>query len=258
MSEELLQSNGDASPESSSPAPESAASNSEQTSNEAQSKETNLPFHEHPRFKELIEERNQWKSQFSDIQRKMQEYEERFKANEPKEVTPEMKMVEELKQIRPEFGQLIENMLNKMSKVEHLESDWQRQQSESASRNVTTQLNTLHEQAKVPAELRETYRLHIKALADANPKLGLQDLPQLHKQVHDQYSKFIDGIRRSERESYLKSKKADAALPQTQPKGPAAKPGSKPQEFSSDPDKARKELVSRIMQSVRSQSSENA
>lgn len=244
---EVVQSSADANVETSSASPEQTANTA--SANEAKQESANTPFHEHPRFKELIEERNQWKNQFAEMQKRLSDFESRSKPAEPKVESPEDNLLKELKQIRPEFGNLIETLMKKASKVEEIEAGFNNYRNEQLSKNVSSTLEKLHAEHKVPAELQDTYRLHLKAMADANPSIGLSDLPKLYKEVHDRYSKIIDGIKRSATESYLTSKKADASIPTNKPAtvakstAPSTKPKSR--------EEAKAEFVSVIANELR-------
>lgn len=257
MSENEMQSNEGAMSESSPSTPDTAASSESAASSEATNSNNNsesasTPFHEHPRWKELIEQRNQFQGELQKMQSRLADYETRAKeASQPKELTSEQKMLERLKTIDPEFAKYNESVLSKLSKVEQLEQQWQADKQAAERQTVQNQLANLHEQNKVPAEYRDMYRDLIKARA-AETGAKTSDLPGLFKSVHDSFSKILDTVKRSERQSYVAGKKQDSGIPSSQPRptSPArATPAAK--EFSKDPDAARNEVVSRTMQALR-------
>src|SRR5690606_30305001 len=73
----------------------------------------------------------------------------------------------------------------------------------------------LHEEYKVPQELRDFYYSQLVVEAQRNPNMPISKLPEVYKQVHERMSKFLDGQRRDERGRYVATKKADARIPGT-------------------------------------------
>lgn len=232
---------GQPSPESQPPA-ETPEGQVQQEAAPAQA-EKPAPFHEHPRFKELIEQKNtlsqqlqqqqaQFAQEFQRMQAQMLEMQKAFQAP-PKQKPTHDHTLERLKGIDPEFAELVQEMFQKASKTETLEQkiarfeQMQEQQQLTASQQeASTKLNSLYEQFKVPAELRTDYETAIKAAAYENPRLRVSDMEAIFKQVHEQKSKWMEDFRRKERESYLAEKKKDAA-PATQTGGaPSGIPGA--------------------------------
>jgi hypothetical protein len=253
--EEIEQSNTDASNEvSSEPQMETAEEQPEaeaQPAQASQSEDTQKPFHEHPRFRELIEQKNQiaeratqYEKQLADLQRRLDTM-----SKPEAQKAQEDALIARLKGIDPEFGSRIEQLQSKLSKLDELESKLQSWETRSVETEAKSQLSQLYTEHKVPANLQARYEREIRMIAAENPNIQLTDLPKVFKKVHEEYTSFIDSVKRSERESYVTGKKADASAPVSQPKGKPA--SANKNQFSKDPAKARQEMVEEVLKSVR-------
>lgn len=227
-------------------APEAQASGQEQ-----QQSQDNTPFHEHPRFKELIEEKNSYKEQLS----RMQEQIERLSQaqSQPKSQDAQKDaLLERLKGIDPEFGSLIETFKKNAEKLEQLEQWKQQSETQTLQQQAVSTVTRLHEENKVPAEIRSFYDAMIRQEAASNPKLGLKDLPQVYKTVHERFTKYLDSTKRAERASYVQEKGADSKAPVSQPKGKTVTPQVRKQ-FSKDSGEERQETVSEVLKLMRAE-----
>jgi hypothetical protein len=232
---ETGQINSDVSPASSepaAPAPEQnqdAAQAAPQTNNEDSQ---HVPFDKHPRFKELIEQKNQFAQQAREMQAAYRQMQQKLESLEKRGAPQGEKdaLLERLKQIDPEFGGRFEQMNSALEELKALK-EWKEQfETSQTQTQAHTQLKSLYEQHKVPEEVRDMYKAAIADLAqrieaERQAPLGLRDLPQVFQQVHERFSKYVDGIKRSERESYVQTKKADVATP-TPKRGATASPES--------------------------------
>jgi hypothetical protein len=208
--------------ETSTPESVTEVSAAESTGTQKQSAESSQPFHEHPRFKELIEERNTFKSEIENMRRQMEEL------RKPPKENKEHPFVSRLKEIDPQYGEWASNQEKLAEKLSQFEQ-WQQEQTRTAIvQQYETGISKLHDQYKVPSELQEIYKEALDAAAIKNPKLGLKDLPNVYKQVHDKFSKLLESTKRAERASYVVDKSKDAKAPATQPKGAPATGTKKP------------------------------
>jgi hypothetical protein len=240
------------------PTDEGSLESKESGAAQAAPAEKQIPFHEHPRFKELIEQKNQFaeqnkqfQSQLQDMQRRFQEM-ERVKSESSKQ---EDQLMKQLKEANPEFArrfEKIEGLTALEAKVQQFEQ-WQQQQAQERTRQeAMTTLNGLYETNKVPKELHSAYEAMLDKAARENPNLQVKDLPNVFKQVHDNFSKFIESTRRADRESYVKEKKQDASKPVTQPKGKPV-PSSKGTEYSKNEEEAKGQMIQKILKLSRAQ-----
>lgn len=234
---------------------EQSASTTEETA-QAEPQPAKVPFHEDPAIQDFIarqtqrqveELRNQYDSQFYQLK---QQYEQLQRANQP--ARAEDPLISRLKTIDPEFGNRIEKLSALESEIDQFRSWQQQQQQQALYQEANNTLEKLHTEHAIPAELRATYDARIQQLAMQNPNYTIKDLPKLYKQVHDDTVKFIDSVRRHERESYVADKKKVATKPSSQPKGEPVKPGKGP-DWAKDPVERRDQAVQRILKMARSE-----
>lgn len=211
----------DQAPESS-PAPEQDAS-SDPTINQEPQAPAETPFHEHPRFKELVEQKNQYstqlkqyESQMRQMQHEIQQFKQSQQASKP---NPDKELLERLKGIDPIFGSKFEQVSSAAEKVAHMEHMLQQVEQQRVQEQYVSNVNNLFTQNNVPKEWHEIYDAQIEKVAKANPHLGLKDLPQVFKDIHSNLSKLRDQQQREERKSYVQDKTKDTKLPTSQPKG---------------------------------------
>lgn len=207
----------------------SAPATGEQT---AQPSETSQekPFHEHPRFQELVQQKNEAQQRISQYEKQLQEmqsqYEQRFQQMQaqlqpkPQQFDPQ-KFLQRAKQIDPEFAQTLEWQAEQ---ARQLQQRIDAMNQERLRETATSKLQGLFEQNKVDAKMRPLYEAAIKASAYENPKFGINDLDKLFATTHETYSKLFDEMKRAERASYVDQKKKDAT-PATQTGGAAPQPG---------------------------------
>jgi transposase len=190
--------------------------------------ESQMPFHEHPRFKELISERNTFKDQIEAMQKQM----EAMQGQKQQAPSKEHPFVARLKEIDPSYGEWAGNIEQMKKDFEELRTWKQEQARQSLVNEYNSSIEKLHSDNKVPEQLRARIKKEIDYLAMTNNKLGMKDLPNVYKQVLEEETKFLEGIKRSERAAYVTDKSKDSKAPQTQTKGAA--PGQKPKQQSMD------------------------
>lgn len=234
----------------STPAVEESASQTESSGAETQeaapdkTKEApEVPFHEHPRFKELIEERRAFKEQLDQQRgyaeamqnelRAMRSAQAPQKVSEPKH----KQLIEQLKAVNPEFAAFQEEILSNLEEAKKeaaLAKEVQKRLENYEQREFQTtavsKLNSLYEQNKVPETLRKRYDREVRALAyeteSQGKKLGIQDVEKLFNSVHGEYAPFIESLKRETLKGYVQAKKSDSA-PAGATGGAAFTPGAK-------------------------------
>lgn len=257
--EDLEQSVSDVS-EASSTSPESESlSNVPEKTSEASSgnqSKPEVPFHEHPRFKELINQRNEFSQRLQEYEKRFQDIDGKISKNTPKEETPESKLIQRLKGIDPEFGSWAEQQHTAKMQLEKDLAEQKQWRQNYEANNQKTQINSslekLHTDNKVPAPMREFYEAALRQVALNNPNLRMNDLPGVYKTIHDKFSKFMETEKRSTLASYSQDKTKGSAVPASS-KGPSPKSGTSKVEYSKDPQEARKQIVERAMKSLRNQ-----
>lgn len=198
------------------------------------------PFHEHPRFKEVIAQKNELSNQvqtysqaLQKIQAQMQEMQKAFQARsqQPNNKPSYDAILNRLQQIDPEFGQFQSRVAQEIASVPELKQQFeelkqwrQEMEMQNLRSRAESSLNQLYEQHKVPENLRKYYKSQIREMALDQNVNSVEDLPKLFGTVHQNVSKDLEDIRRSERESYVSQKKQDVT-PATQTGGTPASQG---------------------------------
>lgn len=204
----------------------SASSQNDTTTQAAQSPEQNTPFHQHPRFQELVQQRREADERAKALEARYAELENRIQTMQTSSQKQEDPLLARLKQIDPEFGSRFEKLAGLETQVEEF-NQWRQEMKLEADRQQASQnLQDLYTQYNVPESMRTRYEREIKAIAYENEKLGLKDLPNIFKSVHEDFTKWQDEFRRKERESYVTDKNA-SKTPQSVTGG-TAPAGSKP------------------------------
>lgn len=236
------------SPESSVSSETASPVQSQETATEQEAQSTTAPkeapFHEHPRFKELISERNQAREEHARLMQRVQQME----ANYQKQTQPaaqkskQDQLLERLAGIDPEFAEFQKGIYEKLSVADQMAERLQEMEMARQSEQALNQFNTLCSESKVADKDKFLYQQMVANLANAkNAKVS--DLPALFKEAHGQLSKYLDERDRAQRESYVADKTKDKR-PATQTGGIAASAGKDKGSMSREDAKA--ELVKQL------------
>lgn len=235
-----------------------------ETSQEAAPKQTQEPnidwskAFEHPRFKELIDQKNSALESSKALQAKIAELE--GKVNQPrepqgpsKEQTELASLIEDLKKVDPRLAAQIEAASKASSSVQALQAKldkFEQAQAEtqrtSTIRAAVAEVNGLHESNKVSPELKQLLNDKIDLLFSQG-KLNFSDIKGTYSKELEVYTKMFDAIKRTERESYVADKKKDSQVPTSQPKGAPAKSAPPKQTWSADRETRNAQIVSRFL-----------
>lgn len=242
--------------ESSPPAQSAEASADQQQQPQKEASESQLPFHEHPRFKELIEQKNSYSEKLQQQEVAMARLQAQLEMLQPKPQAPSKPaIINELKQVHPEFAALIEETYGYKDRLEAASKEleeikgWRQNQERQSLQ--TRYNNVLEQQAttyKVPEELRDFVKRQVEAEVRTNPNLRLEDVPAVYKAQFESINKLLSDRERKLRESYVSSKAKDAAAPVSIKGAPASQGAEK---FSSDPNEARDQVVKRALATYR-------
>ena len=220
---EIAQQDANTSEESSAPQDSNQATEQETKvsadSGQAQTSQEQVPFHEHPRFKELIEERKTYAQQAQEMQRAYQELQKQIQSlQKPKEDNTHP-FVAKLKEIDPAYAEWASNLEQKAAGFEEFKA-WRAEQEKNALvSNYESAVEKLHGEMNVPKELRDTYKDLLDAQAMKDPNFGLKNVAEAYKKIHERFSSYIESTKRAERASYVKDKSKDSSAPTSQPKG---------------------------------------
>lgn len=235
----------------SSEAPSEASSEPNKSSETVETKSPTEKYVPYDRFNEVIQQKNEHakaleeqRKQFADLQAKFSEF------SRPKEAPKANPLIERLKGIDPEFGKWAESQEKSRAELEELRSWKSQSEQQRTAAEVSSSVEKLHTEYKVPAEARELYtdllRSHAARIEATGKVLGLQDLPNLYKQVHDSLGK----LNRTNLATYTQAKKVDATVP-AQTKGPAPKVAPAKMKFSNNKDEARSQIVKAALEQFR-------
>lgn len=250
MNEEIEQSQQDANIADTSeaaPISDQSAASGEAVETKQTSAEDNVPFHEHPRFKELVAQKNEAMEQAKTLSERYAQMEAQIRQLQtPAPKKEENPLYSRLKGIDPEFGGEFEKVASSLKELEELKQ-WKAQFEQQQERTrLVTSVTQLHEQNKVSPELRELYNQQLEGVYARDPKSFAKDVNAAYKQVHDKMSKIFESVKRSDRESYVAGKRADASTPSvTKGKPPST---SKDFKFSDNPEEARAQIVKRTVE----------
>jgi DNA repair exonuclease SbcCD ATPase subunit len=222
--------------------------------------EPQTPFHEHPRFKELVEQKNQALAAQRSLEQKLAQIEQRFSQQQQqqpqtpsKEETERQALIEDLRKVDPRLAAQIEASYKAQStvaqlqaKLEQFEQAQRQTQQQAQIQTAVSKINGLHEANKVSPEVRQFINDKMDLLY-MQGKLNVQNIDSEYKTAFDGISKYVEQLKRAERESYVADKKKDAAVPTSQPKGQPAKPAPKKPQWSKDPEVARQQIVNRFL-----------
>lgn len=196
---------------------------------EAVAKPQEPPFHEHPRFKEVIEQKNAAMRQVQDLQAKFAQFEQQYKQQSQPKAPDYDNLFKEMEQVNPAFAQLVKDLQTKASKADELEqqfstlNEWK--QSYESQQAVST-FDKLCTDNKIGDRDKDFYKQVVANIANAKGS-RISDLPAVFKEAHQMLSTYFQDRDRETRESYVKQKKSDAT-PTSQTGGmPTGTPGNK-------------------------------
>lgn len=248
----------DVSSEPSSEAPESATNSSPEkpeTSTQTDTQHSG-PFHTHPRWIERDNELKAEREARQELDKRYKELDARFQQfSAPKPAAPADKyaaLKERLKGIDPEFASFLDEFAPKQS-IEDLRAAEQTRELNALKRTADETIARLHTENKISPELQSRYQRDIEAKIRMNPNVRLDELPRIYKEVHEDNTKFLESIRRAEREAYLATKKADAKTPPSQPAGKKA--GTSNSEFTGNKEQDRATLIKSVLKQTKASES---
>lgn len=246
----------------SSPEPVSAQpqETEQQPKEEAKSPEPQLPFHEHPRFKELIEQKNQYSEQLRNQELQMARLQAQLemlnRSKEPQKPS-EPEILRELEQVHPEFAKLMretygyKNELESTKKALEEIRSWRAQQEQTSLKSqFENTVSKLADEYKVPEKIRD----RVRALAEAEiirSGANMQDVPKIYKAQAEQITQFLAEYDREIRSSYVSNKAKDSASPATAKGAPASPPQQK---YSANKEEALAQVVKQALQAKRAAS----
>lgn len=224
-------------PESQSEAPESGQS-TEAPAQAAAPKQDETPFHEHPRFKELVEQKNRALDSQRTLELKLAQLEGRLQSQTPTQAKAEKdELIEDLRKIDPrlaarleKFGGSLQTVEQLQAKLESFEKTNQEREQQTHAQNAISRVNSMHETHKVAPAIRAAVDAQMNSLYYQG-KLDIrnpQAIEKAYTEALEPFKAYAEEVKREATKGYVQQKKADSNIPSSQPKGaPASKPKSK-------------------------------
>lgn len=216
------------------------AAQPEQNAQAAAPKTQEAPFHEHPRWKEVMAERNaereasaQLKAELAEMRRQIQE------SQKPKDSRPDFqelrtKMSKRFEGIDPEtqayFSSLEEQALSAKEELRQF-------REEQFVNRAVSRFDELNKTNAVPTELVGVYKAQLDLAYREGKIRNMEDLEKIYRTIHEPISKLLSDREKASIEKYTTEKKKTATQPATQPKGKAAAPGQGPRTFANEQDR---------------------
>lgn len=241
---------------SSSEASGSDSSNGAQAQAQApEQKQEMTPFHEHPRFKELVEQKNEAQRQYQEMisqYKAMKEQIDSLKQSQPKAPTETDQLIEDLKKVDPRLANVIQAQLQSAETAKAVQArleQFEKQSRESAQQQTLStavaKINSLHESSKM-SDFGKQFINNQLDIAYRNGKLNASDLKAVES-AYSEASKAIkayeDSLKRDVTKSYVQDKAKDASVPTSVPKGAQAKPAQKPLNIPKDKESFKAAIV---------------
>jgi chromosome segregation ATPase len=236
--------------------PEASESSSEQSAAPAAKPETDTtPFHEHPRFKELVEQKNEFSKRYQDMESRYKQIESQlnsFKESQPKAPTEFDQLIKDLKQVDPRLAGALEAQAKAAEQAKALqerldrwEQTQQQQSHQQTLQTAVSKINSLHETNKM-SDFGKQFINNQLDIAYRSGQLKANDLRAVET-AYAETAKVIkayeENLKRDLTKSYVQDKKKDASVPASVPKGTQAKPGQKPTPTYKSKDELRAAVV---------------
>jgi hypothetical protein len=224
-----------------------------QTGQQAAAPETKqeTPFHEHPRWKEVMEERNTERSRAQALEQQLQALQRQFQESQKVKEQPQDPMYERLKGIDPEFADYLKDVRSQASLAKQLQDELNNMRQEQFVSSAVNKFEELNKANQVSPELAELYFSKLDLATREGKIKNLGDLEKAYNDLHGNMKKYLEAQERTVIEKYTATKKKDSSSPAGQPKGRNPVQGQKV-EFSKDPYEAKAQLIKHIAQTMKS------
>lgn len=210
---------------------------------------------EHPRFKELVTEKNSALKQYQDMQSQYKALEQQIdslKQSQPKVATETDQLLEDLKKVDPRLANVIASQLQAAETTKSVQARLEKfeQQSQEAARQQTIssaigKINSLHESNKM-SDFGKQFINNQLDLAYRGGKLNAADLKAIESaygEAAKAIKTFEESLKRDVTKSYVQDKAKDASVPTSVPKGMQAKPAQKALNVPRDKEALRSAVV---------------
>lgn len=221
--------------EESAPQAESSGAETQESAPETKPEEKLTPFHEHPRFKEIIEQNRGYKTQLEEYQgavsRLQKEMESLRTQLTPKQDPPKDPFIQDLEKVNPAYAKSLQSMYEQAAKASQIEARLQAYEQQQFAEKAYNKFDQLLASNKVTDAIdKEIYQSAVEAEVyrreATGKKLNLNDLEAIFNTFHTKYSKAREEANRKLTASYVQEKAKDKA-PKGATGGVPSTPGAK-------------------------------
>jgi hypothetical protein len=190
---------------------------------ETPKEEKPTPFHEHPRFKELIEQNRTYREQFDkqreEFVRLQTQMEALREASRPKPEPVKDPFLADLEKVNPEYAKSLKTIYDQASLAKQLEQRLAQFEQAQFAEKAVSHFNKLLDDRKIsdPMDrkvIERAVRAEVYDLESRGQKLTLKDLEKITNDFHAEYKNAMDARERAITAKYVQQKKQD-----TTPKG---------------------------------------
>lgn len=201
---------------------------------EKQPEEKPTPFHEHPRFKELIEQNRAFKEESTlraqAIENMQRELHNLRQQSLPKKEEPKDEFLADLEKVNPAYAKSFQSVMERAAKAEDVERRLQAYETQQFQEKALNKFTSLLSENKVTDPMdQRIYKAAIREavidMEQSGKRPGIKDLDNLFSTFHKEYSKSMEDRNRKLTASYVQDKTKDRAPKSTT--GLPAAPGGK-------------------------------
>lgn len=185
---------------------------------EAKQEEKQAPFHEHPRFKELIEQNRAFKEESAQRARAFeamqQELQSLRQSTLPKKEEPKDPFLADLEKVNPAYAKSFQSVMDRAAKAEEIERRLQAYETQQFQEKALGRFNSLLSENKVSDPMdQKIYKAAIREavidMEQSGKKLGIKDLEDVFSTFHKEFSKAMEDRDRKRTASYVQEKVKD-------------------------------------------------
>jgi hypothetical protein len=189
-------------------------------------KEENLPFHEHPRWKEVMEERNAERTRAQALEQRLADMDRRYQElSRPRSEPKKDALVDRLTGIDEDFGRRFGEIAKQAELATQLQEQLNAFKEERVVESLKGKFEELASKNSLDPTDKELYFSKLDLAYRQGKLRSPADVEAQFKAIHEPQAKRMEAYKRAAIEEYTKAKKADATRPTGQPKGKAPSAG---------------------------------
>lgn len=207
--------------------PSSEAQDSSQAGQQAAApQEQNVPFHEHPRWKEVMADRDAATQRAQALEQRLADMDRRYQElSRPRQEPKKDALVDRLMGIDEDFGKRFGEISKQAELAAQLQEQLNSFKEERIVESLKGKFEDLASQNKLDPADKELYFARLDLAYRQGKLRSPSDVESHFKAIHEPQAKRQEAWKRQAIEEYTKAKKADATKPTGQPKGRAPAAG---------------------------------